>query len=499
MSTTIHARQRTAARRGVIRSLVVLHRWVGIVLCLFFAMWFASGVVMIYVPYPALPDHARVSGMETIDAALVRVAPAEALAASGTANPVRLRLLQAAGQARYVITPATGSMVSVSATDRSVLAPVGPEEARRIAASFGGAPVHDVAGPYGYDQWTVHNRFDAARPFYRADLADAAGTSLYVSTRSGEVLQRTTRFERAWNYPGSVVHWLYPTLLRRNWLVWNWSVWALALIGVVVTVAGLWLGVLRWRAQIRSGRGGISPYRRWLKWHHVGGLVIGGFILTWIFSGWVSMDHGLLFSRGMMSQSQATAYAGLAPPQAAGAVSLEQVDAALPATEMEIVALAGASYLLARDRDGTRVTTPSGGPAESALPTAAILAATQAAFPGIDVSRPISIPQDDVYARVRSSDGVGGHGLRMVLQDQAASWVYVNPESGRVIEVMDRSRRLYRWLFFGLHTLDFPFLASDWVWTPVILGLLGLGFAFSVTSIVIGWRRLHRKLLVLRS
>ncbi len=499
MDTTTPVRRKTTARKGLVRVLVVLHRWVGIALCLFFAMWFASGIVMIYVPYPALPEHARLSAMEAIDASLVRIAPAQALAASATPDPVRLRLLQAAGQARYVVTPSAGPLVSVSATDGSVLAPLGPREAERIASTFGAEPVRSIAGPYDYDQWVVHNRFDAARPFYRADLSDAAGTALYVSARSGEVLQRTTRFERAWNYPGSVVHWLYPTLLRRNWLVWNWSVWTLALTGVVVTVAGLWLGVLRWRTQMRSGRGGISPYRRWLKWHHVGGLVAGSFILTWIFSGWLSMDHGLLFSSGTMSRTQASAYAGLALPQAAAETSLEQIGAALPATEVEIVAVAGTPYLLARDDRGTRVTTPSGSPAESALPAGAILAATRAAFPGTEVGLPIPIPQDDVYARVRSSDGVGGHGLRMVLQDRAASWVYVNPESGRVIEVMDRSRRLYRWLFFGLHTLDFPLLASDWIWTPVILGLLGLGFAFSITSVVIGWRRLCRKLLVLQS
>ena len=38
------------------RWLYLLHRWAGITLCLFFAMWFISGVVMMYVGYPA---HAR--------------------------------------------------------------------------------------------------------------------------------------------------------------------------------------------------------------------------------------------------------------------------------------------------------------------------------------------------------------------------------------------------------------------------------------------------------
>ena len=37
------------------RILVQLHRWIGIVLCLMFAAWFASGIVMIYVPFPLLP------------------------------------------------------------------------------------------------------------------------------------------------------------------------------------------------------------------------------------------------------------------------------------------------------------------------------------------------------------------------------------------------------------------------------------------------------------
>ncbi len=36
------------------RWLYLIHRWAGVVLCLFFAMWFVSGVVMMYVGYPKL-------------------------------------------------------------------------------------------------------------------------------------------------------------------------------------------------------------------------------------------------------------------------------------------------------------------------------------------------------------------------------------------------------------------------------------------------------------
>ena len=36
------------------RYLYLWHRWLGIALCLFMALWFVSGVVMLYVGYPKL-------------------------------------------------------------------------------------------------------------------------------------------------------------------------------------------------------------------------------------------------------------------------------------------------------------------------------------------------------------------------------------------------------------------------------------------------------------
>ena len=38
------------------RALTLLHRWLAVPLAPLFAMWFASGVVMHFVPYPALSE-----------------------------------------------------------------------------------------------------------------------------------------------------------------------------------------------------------------------------------------------------------------------------------------------------------------------------------------------------------------------------------------------------------------------------------------------------------
>ena len=72
-------------------------------------------------------------------------------------------------------------------------------------------------------------------------------TVLYVSAQTGEVLQKTEGKERAWNYIGAVVHWIYPTILRSNWSLWDQVVWWLSLAGLVTTLIGLLLGVMRSR------------------------------------------------------------------------------------------------------------------------------------------------------------------------------------------------------------------------------------------------------------
>src|SRR5688572_9249321 len=65
-----------------LRVLVLIHRWLSIPLCLLFVMWFASGIVMHFVPFPALTEAERFGGLSVFDASKVRHSPAEAVAAS---------------------------------------------------------------------------------------------------------------------------------------------------------------------------------------------------------------------------------------------------------------------------------------------------------------------------------------------------------------------------------------------------------------------------------
>jgi len=64
-----------------------------------------------------------------------------------------------------------------------------------------------------------------------------------------------------------------------------------------------------------------------------------------------------------------------------------------------------------------------------------------------------------------------------------------------VLQRLDSSRRAYRWLYSALHTMDFPILVSHpSIRTILIISLCSCGLIFSITGIVIGWRRIGTKL-----
>lgn len=140
MSTTANPAARPKSRLTPLRALVIGHRWVGILLCLFFAMWFASGAVMMFVPYPFLGDGARIAHIEPLRTEQIVVAPGAVPAEAGISNPSRIRLLEVAGRALYVVNPPKGPQVIVSATTGKRVDGVTADQAKLVGEHFAQLP-----------------------------------------------------------------------------------------------------------------------------------------------------------------------------------------------------------------------------------------------------------------------------------------------------------------------------------------------------------------------
>ena len=223
-------------------AVVLLHRWLGIAFCLLFAMWFATGIVMHFVPFPSLTEAERFAGLAPVERVQATMAVADAVAASGIADPTRVRLIQRSDGPVYVVSGPSRSR-AVRASDGRNASVSSPEVALAIAQAHARQRGLDAAhaaivAHADYDQWSVPNGFDRHRPLIRVALGDAAGTEIYVSSRTGEIVLDTTRSERGWNLVGSVLHWIYPTVLRSNWALWDGVVWTLSLLALIAAMLG---------------------------------------------------------------------------------------------------------------------------------------------------------------------------------------------------------------------------------------------------------------------
>ena len=63
----------SAVRAELKKTLISVHRWMGIVFCLFFLLWFTSGMILMYWDYPGVSALDRLSHSSALDAARIRL------------------------------------------------------------------------------------------------------------------------------------------------------------------------------------------------------------------------------------------------------------------------------------------------------------------------------------------------------------------------------------------------------------------------------------------
>jgi hypothetical protein len=88
--------------------------------------------------------------------------------------------------------------------------------------------------------------------------------------------------------------------------------------------------------------------------------------------------------------------------------------------------------------------------------------------------------------------------LRVKFDDPAESWIYVDPVRGDVLSIIHKYSRVERWLYNGLHSLDFAFWYHKRpLWDVAVILLLCGGLATSLLGLYLGLRRLGRDIVSL--
>lgn len=484
------------------RYLYLWHRWLGIVLCLFMAGWFVSGMVMLYIGYPKLTPDERLAQLPVLSADCCAALPAE----QAGLPLASLRLTSVAGRAHYLLGFTDGRIELRDAQSGALAPPVDRQRALASARQFASGADARYLKQVEEDIWSHSRGLDADRPLHLVELQDEARTWLYISSRTGEVVRDASLRERRWNLLGAWLHWLYP--LRGGFGVengWRLLVIGLSLAGTLMATLGLWVGLLRWRWRGRYRSGSRSPYAGgWLRWHHLGGLLFGLVLILWVFSGLMSMrPWGLFDSRSGLDplafqggDLRATDFP-LAPAEV---LALLRGEEGLAAVELEWRRVGGAAYLLARSADGDSRILAAREPTRllRRLPEAELLAAAEAVAPGVALQAEW-LQGYDFYYFARAEQSMYGFqnrrlpALRLRFDDEQASWLHIDPHSGAIVELSDRHRRASRWLFTLLHSWDWqPLLERPRLREALIIAFSLGGLLICISGTVLGWRRLRR-------
>lgn len=481
-------------RGGIVRT---LHCRLGLVLGPAVLLWFLSGVVLLWVPYPSLTEGEWFSAAEALSTRECCVSFPSLVQQMERLDGIESLRLRMVGDKPVVVAQSlNGSLAAVSADSGDLLASFTQEGIERIVQPFSGGRMIEAVELIEHDVWTVHQRFDPYRPLWKVQLSGERRSVLYISSVTGDVVQDTTADERRWNLVGAVVHWWYWPWLRRHWEWWDQVVWWVSGVGTVMVFAG---SLVLSRDCIRRGwRGGLAEGRQVHRWL---GVIAGISACCWMASGWLSMDHGRWFSDGKVNAEDREQFMG-------GRLTVRDVEA-MPdfstimvtgtVKEIRLIKLAGVVQIIARMS-----------PAKQAVLTAS----SQADTPQDAVSDEV------VRAAARSllGDGVltiskrGGNGspscsatdndaelpfLQVETSGHESRGLLVDGRIGVAMERLDSSRRLYHQLFDSLHRWDVSWLSQHCDLRRMLMSLwcvCGAGLAGS--GVWAGLRRPHGKALL---
>jgi hypothetical protein len=481
------------------KTAILCHRWMGVAFCLLFAWWFVSGIFMMYWDYPSVSDADRLERAPVLDGSKVKLSPAEAYAALGSDQaPGSTRLASFDGRPAYFFR--IGRDEAIVYADTGQQQDVFPPELNlRTAAAWTGQPasaakVEEVTEP---DQWTLEGGSRSLLPLTKYSWPN--GDQVYVAESTGEVVQYTTRSSRLFAELGPIPHWLYYTPLRKNGPLWSKVVIWLSGIATVAALMGLIVGLMMYSPSRRVS----IPYKGQKRLHHILGLFFGIVACTWAFSGMLSMEPFPLSSGRPQGRSLAAALRGKRPQLSQYSVKppqevLAQLGAVFPVKELELSSFASdPMYVATGARGETRVIRMLGEPMASFDAKRIVNVLNSVSR----VAEARLIAEYDAYYL----DRTGQRPLPVLfvqLNDEANSKYYIDPKTAQVVGAYRSSTESWvnRWLYHGLHSINFPWLYNYRpAWDLVVLTLMLGGTSLCVTSVIIGFQLVRRKLFIRRT
>lgn len=458
--------------------IIKIHQILGSLLSLVFLVWFMSGIVMIFAGFPHVSKEKLFEKQAFLSVKdSIKDFPSERFASAKN-----IEIKKIGDTAFYLFEDADKNSIVLNAINLKIKLGFSQDEIDLLVSDIYGKHKFLAEIINDYDQWIPWKHFNKYFPIKKYSLEDDANTVVYASLKTGDIVQETTRKSRWLARVGAIPHWFYFKFLRLNVKAWVSTVIWISGLGSIMCFLGIFLGFYRLRRRRHDAKRGVlfsSPYKkRWYKWHHIIGFFFGITCFTFVFSGMMSLTD---LPKWLVKTDNKRSFRNEWNSDALNASDyklpvskfIDSVGVSIKKIRFEHVYDQAAFFVysdnykkpLVYDASSFKVNRLS-------FNTEKIYLQVDYLFNSSVISKVVLNKTDNYYGR---KEGAIFPVIKVIFDDYDKTWMYINPKTYKAVYTFNRTKRIRRYLYNGLHSLDFKCLAKHDTLRRFLLIILCLG------------------------
>lgn len=475
---------------------IEIHRTLGVLMSIFFVMWFLTGFVMIKHGYPSMRSAVHQKALMPImplDSSQV----AQELNALPQPLPEDLSLRMLDGKTYAYIYEHNGQ-TRIFPSGNSPRDTFSIAELDNYAKRAVSAPIESVDTLKDLDQWIPFAAYRSKMPILRYHYNDGKGSQLYVSKVTGAGVQFTDREERFYSWIGPIPHWLYLMELRSDRETWSAVVITISAIGTLMCLTGFILGIWAYVHRYRRKGDFKSMYPRGaFRLHHIFGFVFGLFVFSFSFSGMMSLQRIPQWLRSTerpeladLARDHSLRIRPQDYPLSVDALTKQLADK--HALQIHYRSWGDKPYYEVLTPDTTLYVDASDSIARPLeLSQADIERWLKVLHPNDAFKISVQTDYDNYY--IKRSRNLPLPVYRVEVQDADRTSYYIDAKRGDVL-YFNANTRMRKWVYQALHSFSFKGLEyRGALWQVLMYTLLVGGTIVSVTGIILAYRFSTRK------
>jgi len=476
--------------------IVKFHRIFGLFLSVIMFVWFVSGFVMLYSGFPGFNGKERVSTLKKIDSDdFTRILP---FLEKFSENAEEIKLYKVVGKVVAQIRYKNKEQKRYFLHSGKEIKNIDETLAFEIAATSFNLEnkKYDLEIINKLDTWIPWEKMEKHFPIYKFYFEDEDKNEIYISSVTGEVLQQSTSSDRFWAYLGAIPHWLYFKDLRKHLESWRWVIIILSGAGSLMCVLGIFAGFARLKKK-RKNKIDLSPYKLKLyKWHHYSGFIFGFITFTWVLSGMFSLVPAGWFYTDKEENKILTKW-----ENSFGTIKTvnwnnicEHLETSDKIFKTIIIKnFAGENYTVFKNTNFNSmalITKKLHKRADESLQQN--MKSYLETIYGNQISKIEILQEYDNYYYARKMKRALPV-VKVEFSNRVRTIYYIDPLQKKLVKINNKFSRVRRWLYKGLHSLDFSFIYYSKIWEPLILILMAGGTLLSFTGVIFLYSKIKRK------